>query len=201
MIHQRLLYLLTSLGLGFCCSLHAQAEIRLPALFTDHAVLQRDRPIHLWGWATPSSHLTIRLSNQSVPALTDNLGQFSAYLMPEEPVGPYTLTVDGGPEEGKREVLDLLIGDVWVASGQSNMEMPLQGFPDKNAPIRDSEKEIAGANNPRIRLLFVNHRTSGLPTEDINGHWTQCTPEPASSLPSPISSAAKSPKKNRFRLA
>ena len=72
---------------------------------------------------------------------------------------------------------------------------------DKNAPIRDSEKEIAGANNPRIRLLFVNHRTSGLPTEDINGHWTQCTPEPASSLPSPISSAAKSPKKNRFRLA
>ena len=156
--------------------LSATAEIRLPHAISDHAVLQRERPIHLWGWAAPNAHLSAHFHGQTVAAAADNIGYWSLYLAPENAGGPYTLTISGdGPE---KTVSDLLVGDVWFASGQSNMEMPLKGFgPDTQ--VKNSAEEIAHAGNPKIRLLVVEKRPSDFPLNDITTNWTECTPETA----------------------
>ena len=165
----------------FCFSLLAaagiaHAEVRLPHAIGDHAVLQRERPIHIWGWATPGAHLQARFHGQTVSAVVDRIGKFSLWLQPEQAGGPYVLSIKGdGPE---KQVTDLLVGDVWFASGQSNMEIPLSGFPD-GATIKNAAKEIATANNPRIRLLLVEKKTSDFPVDDIGGDWDVCTPESA----------------------
>jgi len=156
-----------------------RAEVRLPHVLSDHAVLQRDRPIHLWGWATPGAHLTARFHAQTVPAQTDALGAFSLWLAPETAGGPYTLTISGdGPDV---TLSDLLVGDVWFASGQSNMEMPLQGFPG-NAVLKDGDREIAAATNPKLRLLLVDHKSADSPMNDVPDTWTVCTPATAATF-------------------
>ncbi len=154
----------------------ADAEIRLPHAISEHAVLQRERPIHLWGWATPGAHVTAKFHAQTVPAIANDLGKWSLWLAPESAGGPYTLTLSGdGPET---TVADLLVGDVWFASGQSNMEIPLDGF-GPSTPIKNAAEEIAHANNPRLRLLLVGKKSSDSPLNDISATWTPCTPETA----------------------
>ena len=153
----------------------AFAAIRLPLVISDHAVLQRDRPLHLWGWATPGAELQLRLHGQTAEAKADELGEWSVWLKPEPAGGPYTLTVDG---DGHREVTDLLLGDVWIASGQSNMEMPLRGF-GPETQVKNSAEEIRSALQPRIRLLNMRKRGSTFPVDDIQDTWTACTPETA----------------------
>ena len=166
---------LAAAALCACTTLSLHAEIRLPNALSDHAVLQRDRPIHLWGWATPHARLTARFHAQTVLAEADSIGKWSLYLQPESAGGPYTLTLSGdGPD---KTLSDLLVGDVWFASGQSNMEFPLAGF--TGAPLKDMDKEIAAANNPRLRLLRVEHKTADSPVNDIVGNWTLCTPDTA----------------------
>jgi sialate O-acetylesterase len=97
----------------------ASAEIRFPKLLSDHAVLQRGGPIHVWGWSSPEARLTARFHKQTVEAEADALGKWSLYLAPEDAGGPYSLTVSGdGPD---RTISDILVGDVWIASGQSNI--------------------------------------------------------------------------------
>jgi sialate O-acetylesterase len=155
------------LGLGIRCF----AEIQLPHLLSDHAVLQREVPLHLWGWATPHAKLTLTLDKQTRSAVVDELGKWNVWFAPEREGGPYTLTIDG---DGHKELHDLLIGDVWFASGQSNMEFPLKGFP--TAPMKDSAKEIANASNPRIRLMLVSRNGADYPLDDLTGTWTECTP-------------------------
>jgi sialate O-acetylesterase len=162
-------------SLVYLAALTAQAEVRLPNAISDHAVLQRDRPIHIWGWATPGSHLSVHFRSQNVPTIADRLGHFSAYLQPTPAGGSYTLSISGDGTE--KQLTDLLVGDLWLASGQSNMEFPLAGF--NGAPLKDGEKEIAAANNPRLRLLLVKRISSDLPLSDINGNWTFCTPDTA----------------------
>jgi sialate O-acetylesterase len=156
-----------------------RAQIKLPHILSDHAVLQRGVPIHIWGWATPDSQIVVALHDQKATARVDRLGEWSAWLQPESAGGPYTLTVTGvGP--GERVVLtDLLIGDVWLASGQSNMEMPLQGFGAYSAPLKNGPEEIAAANHPRIRLLHIYAKSADYPLNDINETWTQCTSDTA----------------------
>ena len=161
--------------LSFCAV--GRADVRLPHVLSDHAVLQRDRPIHIWGWATPGAHLQVRFHAQTVPAVADRLGDWSLWLAPESAGGPYTLTVSG---DGPAVTLsDLLVGDVWFASGQSNMEIPLLGFPG-SAVIKDADKEIAAATNPKLRLLLVDRKSSDYPLNDEPDTWTLCTPATAS---------------------
>jgi sialate O-acetylesterase len=152
------------------------AELRLPRFFSDGAVLQRDRPIHLWGWATPGAAVTVGLHGARESAPADRLGRWDVWLPPESAGGPYTLSISG--DGATRDLRDVMLGDVWFASGQSNMEMPLAGFPP-TAHIKDSAKEIAAATNPRIRLLRLEHKASAVPLEDVDADWTACTPETA----------------------
>jgi sialate O-acetylesterase len=163
-----------SIALLSLSALSATAEVHLPKVISDHAVLQRDRPIHIWGWASPGAHLSARFDRQVVEAEADAMGKWSLYLQPERAGGPFTLSISGDGAEAT--VTDLLVGDVWFASGQSNMEMPLAGFPP-NAVVKDAEREIANADNPRLRLLLVEHKSSDTPQSDTPSTWTTCTPE------------------------
>jgi sialate O-acetylesterase len=152
------------------------SEVRLPHVISDHAVLQRGAPIHLWGWSTPGSHLKAHFHDQTVPAETNAIGTWSLYLDPEAAGGPFTLTISGDGADTKVE--DLLVGDVWFASGQSNMEFPLNGFVG-SAILKNGPQEIAGATNPKLRLLLVDHKVSAFPLGDSTAAWTTCTPETA----------------------
>ncbi len=153
------------------------AELRLPHMLSDHAVLQRERPIHIWGWSEPGEAVRVEFHEQRLSLVSNSLGQFSGWLAPEKAGGPYLLTVSGAGESVLR-VADLLVGDVWFASGQSNMEMPLKGFPGQ-AVVKDSEREIAASTNPKIRLLRFDHKASDVPANDVGAVWTMCEPRTA----------------------
>lgn len=163
-----------------------RAEVRLPKLWSDHAVLQRDRPIHVWGWADVGEHVTATLrsdkhgvTDDTASAITDSLGHWSLYLAPHAAAGgTYTLTVNGS---NTLTVSDLLMGDVWLASGQSNMELPLLGFPG-SAVLKNGPEEIRAANHPDIRLLHEGKRASDFPLQDQDATWRICKPDTASTF-------------------
>ena len=160
--------------------LSAAAAVQLPNLFSDHAVLQRDRPVRIWGWGHAGENVTVRFHGQTVSTQTDPIGYWEAWLKPEPAGGPYTLTVSGDSTPTPLERKDILVGDVWLASGQSNMEFPLAGFTGTApAPLKDGEKEIAAANHPRIRLLIQKKATSTVPLNEASDAWTECTPDTA----------------------
>jgi sialate O-acetylesterase len=156
----------------------AKGEVRLPKILSSHMVLQRDRPIHLWGWAEPNENVSATFKGTTQTATADKLGHWSIDLPSQPAGGPFSLTVKGS---NTIDLDDILLGDVWFASGQSNMEMPLLGFPG-NAELKNSEEEIRNANQPNIRLLFVRHKASDHPLQDYEQSWTACTPETAKSF-------------------
>ena len=158
--------------------LSAHAEIQLPHVLADHAVLQRDEPIRIWGWADKEEKVTVSFHGQSIQTQPDLRGVWSAWLQPEQAGGPYKLTVTGTKTAQTIVRTDILVGDVWIASGQSNMAMPLKGFA-ADMPIKDSEKEIAAANQPQIRLLREEPHASSIVSGDIPEQWTLCTPNTA----------------------
>jgi sialate O-acetylesterase len=166
----------TSLLAFFAFATIASGEVRLPKIFSSHAVLQRDQPIHIWGWSDPGEKVSASFNGASQTTTADNFGRWNIYLPPQKAGGPLQLNIAGA----NRIVLDdVLIGDVWFASGQSNMEMPLNGFP--GSVIKNSAEEISNANHPDIRLLFIPHKASEFPLSDFDGNvrWTACTPETA----------------------
>ncbi len=169
--------LLTTALVGAAQSAPAAAQLTLPHLFSNHAVLQRDRPLHVWGWASAGAAIAVSLHGQSATAVTDRLGRWEVWLKPEAAGGPYVLTVDGGAAEGTSRVQDVMLGDVWFASGQSNMEFPLKGF--GGAPLKNAAAEIAAATDPRVRLLRLEHKGSPIPLRDIDASWTTATPATA----------------------
>jgi sialate O-acetylesterase len=151
------------------------AEVQLPKALSDHAVLQREKPLHIWGWATPGEPVAVSFHTQKQSTVADELGKWSVYLAPEHAGGPYQLTVQG---TNTITLTDLLVGDVWFASGQSNMELPLKGFPG-SAVLKDGPKEIAAATLPQVRLLRTHTRPSDHPLYDQDDVWTLCTPDTA----------------------
>ena len=152
-------------------------------MLSDHAVLQRDRPIHIWGWDAPGAAVTIDFRRQHATTKADNLGAFSVYLAPESAGGPDTLTIHGSGlgESSTMTLSDILVGDVWFASGQSNMEMPLRGFPG-SAVVKDADKEIASATEPQIHLLVFDKKSNDYPLDDQLSSWTECNPTTAANF-------------------
>jgi sialate O-acetylesterase len=162
---------LLAIPLAFSLCGALQAEVRLPHMLSDHAVLQRESPIHIWGWADPGETVTVTLLKQSHSAIADPLGQWSVYLMPEKAGGPYSMQIAG---TNSITLSDILIGDVWFASGQSNMELPLNGFPG-SAVLKNAAEEIANANHPDIHLLHIPQKASQYPLDEQPATWTPCT--------------------------
>ncbi len=163
------------------CSLPLAAEVRLPHLFSDHAVIQRDRPVRVWGWARPGEQVSVSFHQQKLSVTANDWGQWETWLTPESAGGPYTLNVSGDATASPITRNDILVGDVWIASGQSNMEMPLKGF-NPDTQIKDHEKEIAAANHPKIRLLLQRKRPAAVPLADTDDTWAVCTPETAANF-------------------
>jgi sialate O-acetylesterase len=154
----------------------ASAEIKLPHLFSDHSVIQRNYPVHLWGTAVPNEKITVRFHDQVVTATVSSQGQWRLSLQPEKAGGPYTLDISGSTSKPIKRA-DILVGDVWVASGQSNMEFALRGW--AATPNSYDSNAIASANHPLIHLLRQVHITSPTPLSDASAEWTQCTPDTA----------------------
>ncbi len=152
-----------------------RAELQLASVLTDHAVVQRDVPIHVWGQDSPAEKITVTFHGQSVTVTASSVGLWEAWLKPEAAGGPFTLVVHGSSELTRS---DLLVGDVWFASGQSNMEMPLAGFPP-SAHVTNAEQEIAQADLPQVRLLRVEHQSSDSPLPGFSGAWQPCSPATA----------------------
>ncbi len=159
-------------------ALTASAQVRLPNVLSSHMVLQRDRPIHVWGWANPGENVAVDFHGVHGSGTADALGHWSVSLPPQPAGGPYSLTVSAS---NTIELTDILVGDVWFASGQSNMELPLNGFPG-SATVDNGPEEIRNATHPDIRLLRIKEKSSYYPLDDIDSNWTLCTPETAASF-------------------
>jgi sialate O-acetylesterase len=154
----------------------AWGEVRLPRLVGDHMVLQRDSKITLWGWADPGESVQIDFQNQQLQSRAGPDGRWQVSVGPFPAGGPYELTVQGS---NLLKLHDILIGDVWVASGQSNMEFPLKaGEAGWMTGVLDWENEIATADYPRIRLFHVSHEIALKPRTDVEAEgWTAVSPE------------------------
>ena len=144
----------------------AQSSLRLPTLFTDHMVLQRGKPINVWGWDAPGQKVTISLNGKSVTTTASSDGRFRAELPKQKEGGPYRLEVSGSTS---RAIEDVLIGEVWICSGQSNME-----WPEALAKDRDQAKKETDTN---VRMFTVTKRIAQEPQTDVAGSWVQSKPE------------------------
>ncbi len=152
----------------------ASAEVRLPHLLSDNMVLQRDRPIPVWGWANPNEKVIVKLGKSSASVTAGTNGHWSVKLPKMTAGGPYEMKVVGG---NTLILTNVLIGEVWLCSGQSNMAKPI-GLHPGQYPCPNYEKEIAAANYPQIRLMEVPPETSRVPVTDVtNAVWLVCTPQ------------------------
>ena len=146
----------------------ARGDVTLAPLFQDHAVLQRDQPLPVWGHAAPGEHVTVAFHGQTIGTTATTDGRWIVYLaaMPAS-AEPAELVVTG---KNTLAVKDVLVGEVWLASGQSNMEWPLKS-------AANGEHEVAAANHPQLRIFSVLHHVADQPVETITGSWQPCTPE------------------------
>ena len=148
------------------------ADVRLAALFTDHMVLQRDREVPVWGWAAPGDRITVSVGGHTATAETDKDGKWMARVASLPAGGPHTLTVTG---KNTITLNDVLVGDVWLASGQSNMEWPVRSG---DFGVKDREAEIKAANYPNIRFITIPPVTSFVPKNHVyTAGWMACSPE------------------------
>ncbi len=139
----------------------------LHPLFTDHMVLQRGVRFPVWGWTRPGARVTVEMRGQRASAVADAGGKWLARLGPFDAGGPFTLTVSGPLNV---TLNDVLVGDVWLASGQSNMEMGV-------TQVNDAEDEVAHADYPRLRLFQVPKVAATTPRATVNARWLVCTPK------------------------
>jgi sialate O-acetylesterase len=150
------------------------AEVRLPHIFGDHMVLQSGQPVPVWGWADPGEHVTVRFGKQTQRAMADASGQWRVTLKPlDRSNAAAEMTVKGAKES--KTISDVLVGEVWLASGQSNMEKPL-GLKDGQKPTFNYEDELKAADIPEIRLFKIKKRKANTPGGDVDGAWVVCSP-------------------------
>jgi sialate O-acetylesterase len=147
-------------------SLQATFALKLPRIFSDHMVLQRDKPLKIWGWGDAGETVKINFNGQSVQAKAARNGSWIVMLKPMTHGGPFEMKLTA--KSGTLTLNNILIGDVWLGSGQSNMEWTLRN-------TNDAEKEIAAANYPKIRLFTVEKDMSFRPKDDLkSGQWLEC---------------------------
>ncbi len=155
-------------ALALCAALPLQAEVRIPNLLSSHMVLQREKPLEIWGWADPGERVQVAFEGQLLKTKADAQGAWSVTLKAMPHGGPYTLVISG--QKNTITLEDILLGDVWVCSGQSNMQWKLIDSDNGAA-------EIAAANHPGIRLFTVPPVARGVEVQDVEGTWKVCTPE------------------------
>ncbi|MBN2699178.1 MAG: 9-O-acetylesterase [Bacteroidales bacterium] len=144
------------------------AEVKLPKIIGSHMVVQRDQPVRIWGWADKNERIQVRFNGQLLNTKAGNTGEWMVTFQPMEAGGPFEMVIQG---RNKIVLEDILIGDIWICSGQSNMEWQV-------ANSNNAEQEIAYAGYPEIRLFDVPHNIQFAPVDDIpGGRWDACSPE------------------------
>jgi sialate O-acetylesterase len=144
----------------------AEAEVKPNSLFTDNMVLQRDKPIKVWGTAATGEKVKVAIGDQATETIAQD-GKWQVELEPLAAGGPHTLIING---ENKLELGNVLVGDVWIASGQSNMQWSIKAS-------EEPQKIAAEARHPRIRLFTVRRGGSPEPKDTVEGRWVECRTE------------------------
>ncbi|MFD0990072.1 sialate O-acetylesterase [Mariniflexile jejuense] len=146
-------------------SIYANANIKMPLIFNDNMVLQRNKPIPVWGWAEANEKIEIHFNNQIVKTKANKNGKWLINLKSELAGGPYKMVIKG---KNTITINNVLVGEVWVCSGQSNMEFTV----DK---IMNSKQEINDSNFPLIRQFLVEKDMSSTPNQEVkSGKWDIC---------------------------
>ena len=157
----------TSAAVLVLASLSASAAVSLPKIFGDHMVLQRDQKIPVWGWAAPGEKVAVRIDDgPAVEATTAADGSWRVDLPALPAGGPHKLSVAGANTVAFE---DVLVGEVWLCSGQSNMEWPM-------AASHEAKDDMAAANFPQIRHIGIPKATAGSPQKDVRADWKVCAP-------------------------
>jgi sialate O-acetylesterase len=145
----------------------ARADVRLPAIFSDHMVLKKSAKVPIWGGADPGEEVTVALADLTARATAGDDGKWVATLdLSDSPQGPFELMIEG---KNKLTIADVVVGEVWVASGQSNMEWSLAG-------TAGAAEEIAASANPLLRQFLVTKKASSEPLGDMEGRWVVASP-------------------------
>ena len=151
--------------------LKLQAAIQLPAIFSNHMVLQRNSELTFWGWGIPGETISIApewMKGEIIKTQVNNTGKWSARVPSGEAGGPYEIRFSGSSEV---TLTDVMLGEVWLCSGQSNMEW------SANHGIKNGDEETANAHCPNLRIFHVARIAAPFPQENCFSQWTQCTPE------------------------
>ena len=160
-------------GLFYFLSLPVSAQLKLASVFGDGMVLQRSQPISVWGWEKPGERISVSLKDQVKVAVADAGGQWSVKLNAETAGGPYVLLVKGTKTIALK---DVLIGDVWLCAGQSNMQFTV-------SKVQNSASETANANDSNIRHFKIQNAESITPVDDLpGGKWQVCSPKTVGSF-------------------
>src|ERR1035437_3937431 len=167
--------LILLISFGFFPFVNIEAKIKLPAVFSDNMVLQQQSEVPIWGESSPNKtvKITTTWNNKVYETVSGINGKWKTNVSTPVYGGPYTIEINDG---NNLKLENVMIGEVWVCSGQSNMEMPLAGW----GKIMNYEKEIAAANYPNIRLLQVIKNSSSKPLNDMKvamGGWVPCSPQ------------------------
>ena len=149
----------------FC--INAFADVRVPALVGDNMVLQQGKKVRIWGWANPNEKVSITFDGKKTEATTDAQGHWETFIGPLKAGGPFELTLSAG---NTLTIKNILVGEVWICSGQSNMEWPLINS-------KNGAQAVAEANYPEIRLFTVQKATSSTRLDDVKGQWVPTTPD------------------------
>src|ERR1043165_3506020 len=156
-----------SIVLGFCLGTTVRSEVRLPALFSDNMVLQQGMDLPVWGWADDGEEVKVSFHGKTAKAKAKGgkwmvkLGKFKASADSD------VLVVEG---KNKIEVKNVLVGEVWVCSGQSNMELALNN-------AFEGKEEVARSSNKQLRLFHVPKKKSNEPLDDVKAEWKDSGPE------------------------
>jgi sialate O-acetylesterase len=150
-------------------AISADAEVRLPAIISDNMVLQQGMKVRIWGNANAGEHVAVTFDKKTSNITADAQGRWQVLIGPFKAGGPYELTVKG---DNVLTIKNVLVGEVWLCSGQSNMEWPLVN-------TTGGAEAVAQAKNPEIRLFTVEKHTSTSPLTDVEGHWVVTTPDDA----------------------
>lgn len=163
-------FLVSILLLTILCSSKSWSNVRLPSILGNHMVLQQNSDIKLWGWADPNERIRVNVDWDTTTFTTNTNGgaKWSVQLKTPKAGGPFKIIIKG---KNTITLEDVLIGEVWVCSGQSNMEMNM------NWGLKQYEEDAANANNQQIRFFNVPKSTSDYPQEDTKGEWVVCSPE------------------------
>ena len=153
----------------------ASAQVKPASVFGDHMVFQQNMPLPVWGTANPGDQITLTLDNKKQTTNSDNDGRWKMTLSPMKSGGPYRLKI-----EGKKESVvfsDIYIGEVWLCSGQSNMDMTVAKEDRYWCGVDNEKEEVAAANYPLIRVFDTEFTTAEEPQPAVNGKWEVCSPQ------------------------